>query len=374
MLRLHIASRASEAGQLELPASLDDLKQQTETLCPSAPNHTLHISSVDSPIPGLSWHLQYVRLDSDTVLQKLNQLAEAIDGMNEVGYYHLSKELYTNSRQSLDEVLRTAVHIKPLSMDHYEIIREVTTYQALGKWLVEHDSLEERVPKSLRPYLDYRNIGADYCSTHEGEFLSAGYVGIRMDAAEQILEEQGTLHLTLATAESWYYLTLPASAEKLEKAKRELNVEDFAQAGITAVKFSAPQLNGLVPLDTICVEGANELALCLKEMGQEDGAERKFCAALEAEQPSSFAEALNIAMDRDDYELIPENSEEYGKQVLRRMGADDEIIDTIDGYMDFAQLGTDSLAEAGVRQTEFGLVRRLSMPFPPMPEIGQTMM
>ena len=374
MLRLHIASRTSGAGQLELPASLNDLKQQTETLCPSAPNHTLHVSSVDSPIPSLSRHLQYVRLDSDAAFQKLNQLAEAIDGMSEAGYYHLSKALHTNSQLSLDEVLQAATHIKPSNMDCYEIIPEVTTHQALGRWLVEHDRLEEKVPRSLRPYLDYRSIGVDYCNAHEGEFLSAGYVGIRMDAAEQILEEQGTLHLTLATAESWYYLTLPASAEKLENAKRKLNVKDFAQAGITAVKFSAPQLNGLVPLDTICVEDANELALCLKEMEQEDGEERKFCAALEAEQPSTFAEALNIAIDIDDYELVPENSEEYGKQVLRRIGADDEIIDTIDGYMDFAQLGTDSLVEDGVRRTEFGLVCRLSMPFPPIPEIGQTMM
>ena len=60
--------------------------------------------------------------------------------------------------------------------------------------------------------------------------------------------------------------------------------------------------------------------------------------------------------------------------MLRRIGADDEIIDTIDGYMDFAQLGTDSLAEDGVRRTESGLVRRLSNPFPPEPEIGQTML
>lgn len=98
----------------------------------------------------------------------------------------------------------------------------------------------------------------------------------------------------------------------------------------------------------------------------------KFCAVLEVEQPDTFAEALNIAIDRDDYELVPEDMDEYGKQVLRRIGADDEIIDTIDGYMDFAQLGTDSLAEDGVRQTGFGLVRRLSTPFPPQ-EFGQTM-
>ena len=159
----------------------------------------------------------------------------------------------------------------------------------------------------------------------------------------------------------------------MTQAKRDLDVEDFSQTGITAVKFSAPQLNSLIPLDTISVEDANALALCLKEMEQEDGEEMKFCAVLEVEQPDTFAEALNIAMDRDDYEMVPENSEEYGKQVLRRIGADGEIIDTIDGYMDFAQLGTDSLAEDGVRRTEFGLVRRLSNPFPPEPEMGPVM-
>lgn len=77
-------------------------------------------------------------------------------------------------------------------------------------------------------------------------------------------------------------------------------------------------------------------------------------------------------MDRDNYELVPEKAEEYGKQVIRRAGADDKLIAAIDGYMDFAQLGSDSLAEDSVRRTEFGLVRRMSEPFPPQ-KFGQTM-
>lgn len=100
----------------------------------------------------------------------------------------------------------------------------------------------------------------------------------------------------------------------------------------------------------------------------------KYCAVLEVEQPSTFSEALNIVMDRDDYEIVPEDMDEYGKQVLRRAGADDEIIDTMDGYMDFARLGKDSLEEDGVRRTEFGLVRRLSTPFPEQSEMGQQML
>ena len=375
MLTLNVSSGGRVMGQLELPAPLDEFKQKVDALCAAGqPNITPSVFNADSPVPALNWHLQQIRLDSDATLRKLNQLAEAIDKMNTAGHYHFCKALNTEYKQSLDEVLRTAAHIKPSNMDCYEIIPEVTTHQALGKWLVEHDSLEEKVPESLRPYLDYRSIGVDYCNTHEGEFLRGGYAGIRTGAMEQVLEEQGILHLTLTTAESWYYLTLPASEEKLEDAKRDLDVEDFAQAMIAGIKYTAPHLDRLISADGITVEDANTRALCLHEMEQEDGALKKFCAVLEAEQPDTFTEALNIAMDRDDYEQVPEDMDEYGKQVLRRAGADDEIIDTIDGYMDFSQLGEDSMEEDGVRRTEFGLVRRLSKPFPPDPEIGQTMM
>ena len=375
MLKLNVSSGGRVTGQLNLPMPLDEMKRQLDTIRTQYQvRGALGIHTTDCAIPGISWHLSHTILGSDSTLQKLNQLAEVMDGLNTAGLYHLSKSLDTEFQQSLDDVLRIASHVKPCSMNCYEVIPGVTTEQELGKWLVEHDRLEDKVPETLRPYLDYRSIGIDYRNEHEGEFLSGGYTGIRAGAMEQVQEEQSVLQLTLATADRWYYLRLPASEEEMTQAKRDLDVEDFSQAGITAVKFSAPQLNSLIPLDAVSVEDANALALCLKEMEQEDGEEMKFCAVLEVEQPETFAEALNIAMDRDDYELVPENAEEYGKQVLRRIGADDEIIDTIDGYMDFAQLGSDSLAEDGVRRTEFGLVRRLSNPFPPEPEIGQAML
>ena len=374
MLKLKVSSGGRVTGQLELPMPLDEMKRQLDTIRTQYQvRGALGIHTADCAVPSISWHLSHTILGNDSTLQKLNQLAEVMDGLNTVGLYQLSRSLDPEFQQSLDDVLRIASHIKPCSMDCYEVIPGVATEQELGKWLVEHDRLDDKVPETLRPYLDYRSIGIDYRNEHEGEFLVGGYTGIRTGAMEQVQEEQSVLQLTLATADRWYYLRLPASEEEITQAKRNLDVEDFPQAGITAVKFSAPQLNSLIPLDTVSVEDANALALCLKEMEQEDGEEMKFCAVLEVEQPDTFAEALNIAMDRDDYELVPENSEEYGKQVLRRIGADDEIIDAIDGYMDFAQLGTDSLVEDGVRRTGFGLVRRLSNPFPPEPEMGPVM-
>ena len=374
MLKLNVSSgRILE--QLELPVPLDEFKRKVDEIrAAGLPNAVPSICNAASPVPVLNWHLQGIRLDGDVTLQKLNQLAETIDGLNAAGHYHLSKSLDSELQQSLDNVLRIATHIKPSSMDYYEVIPDMTSHQELGKWLVEHDHLGDKVPEALRPYLNYHSIGIDYCNEHEGEFLTDGYTGIRSGAMEQVMEEQGVLHLTLATADRWYYLTLPTSGEEMTRAKQDLDVEDFSQAGITAVKFSSPYLDGLLPLDTITVEDANTLALCLQEMEQEDGELLKFCAVLEVEQPDTFTEAVSIAMDRDDYERVPEDMDEYGKQVLRRVGADDEVIDTIDGYMDFAQLGRDSMEEDGVRRTEFGLARRLSKPFPPAPEIGQAMM
>ena len=65
----------------------------------------------------------------------------------------------------------------------------------------------------------------------------------------------------------------------------------------------------------------------------------KYCAALEVEEPSTFTEALDLAMDIDDYELVSGSEQEYARKALRRIGADDELLDTIAGYTDFDSLG-----------------------------------
>mgnify|MGYP001029955346 CR=1 FL=1 len=373
MLKLLISSGGRARGQMELPLPLDEFKRRIEEIRKAGqPHSTPAVCSVECSVPDLSWHLEQTKLDSDAVLQKLNQLTEAIDGMSAAGRYHLCKALPADTKQSLEDILRAAAHIKPSGMDCYEIIPAVATHTELGKWLVEHDGLEAKAPESLRTYLNFRSIGIDYCNAHEGEFLADGYVGIRSGSMERVLAEQGILHLTLSTGKGTFPLSLPASDERLEQAKRALDVEDFAQAEITAVKFSSPYLDELLPLDTVTVEEANTLALCLQEMEKEDGEQMKFCSVLEVEQPDTFTEAVRIARERDDYERVPEDMDEYGKQVLRRVGADDEVIDTIDGYMDFERLGMDSMEEDGVRRTEFGLIRRLSSPFPAQ-EAGQTM-
>ena len=124
-----------------------------------------------------------------------------------------------------------------------------------------------------------------------------------------------------------------------------------------------PYMDEHIPTTGVCVEDANELAWAIEGMQCEDGELLKYLSVLSVEQPGTMQEALRCAMNLDDYERIPEDTYEYGQAVLRRIGADDELIDTIDGYMDFEKLGEDTMAEEGVRRTEFGLIRRCSSPF-----------
>ena len=51
-----------------------------------------------------------------------------------------------------------------------------------------------------------------------------------------------------------------------------------------------------------------------------------FGAVLEVEGPSSLYAAGCTAMDLDDYELVDSNEGEYGREALRRAGADDEVL------------------------------------------------
>lgn len=132
-------------------------------------------------------------------------------------------------------------------------------------------------------------------------------------------------------------LRLPASEEQLERTKELFGVDDFSQAAIERVEYAAPYLDRLIPLDRISVEDANELAHCLQEL-QKDGEMMQYCAALAVETPSTFSESLDIALNIDDYKLISDNESEYGRESLRSIGADDELLDTIDGYTDFDQL------------------------------------
>lgn len=329
---------------------------------------TTRLMDIVSPVKKLKNYLCSIDLDSPGGIEKLNGLAQRVDALDEAKAALFTGALDAESVNGLDDVLRIAD-----SLDDYTIISEVTSDRELGGYLVEHGFLQ--CPEELRPYLDYVSIGAEFYSDHGGAYELEGYV-LRRSELPPCLSRVGLpepwrdenrdeiLCLELENGSQQYTLLLPADDEYLDDVCKYLGIEGFAEVRIVEVSCSIPYLSDLLPWDCVSVEDANELALAIEEMCKTDGELLKFCSALEVEQPHTFQAALELAMGLDDYERITEGTYEYGQSVLRRIGADDEVIDTIDGYMDFERFGEAMMAEDGVRQTEFGLIRRLSEPFP----------
>lgn len=359
MIRLKLSNKSANEGViLDLPATPAEVSEafswfERLGVDPSA----VRIAGVNSPVPNLGPYILRANIHEPAEMKKLNELAEAIEQMDDREWDIFAGALDAESINGLDDVLKISKRL-----GNYIILPNVKTDTELGRILV--DTGYKNFPEAVQPYLDYRDIGAEYYAENGGAYGPGGYVR-RKSSLEQGQERRNALiTLHLATEQAECRLVLPAEEEELDQAKEQLGIEHFTEATITRVEFGKPYMDDLIPKDCICVEDANELALGIEEFWQRDGEMLKFLAVLSVEQPETISDALRFAINLDDYERITEGTYEYGQSVLRRIGADDELIDTIDGYMDFEKFGEDSMVEDGVRQTEFGLIRRCSCPFP----------
>ena len=371
MIRLKLSNKSANEGiNLDLPATPAEVGEAFSWFERIGVDlSTVRIAGVNSPVPTLGQCILRADIHDPAQMKMLNELADSIGQMDDREWNIFAGALDAESINGLDDVLKLSKRL-----GDYIILPNVRTDTELGRILV--DTGYKNFPEAVQPYLDYRAIGAEYYAENGGAYGPGGYVR-RKSSLEQAPEHRDaliTLHLlTQRVAETMaepYRLILPATDEELDQAKAQIGVDHFTEATIVKAEFGKPYLAELIPQDCICVEDANELALGIEEMTQRDGELLKFLAVLSVEQPETMTDALRFAMELDDYERITEGTYEYGQSVLRRHGADDELLEAMDGYMDFAKLGEDSMLEDGVRQTEFGLIRRCSSPFP---EETQTM-
>lgn len=371
MIRLKLSNKSANEGvNLDLPATPAEVGEAFSWFERIGVDlSAVRIAGVNSPVPTLGQYILRADIHDPEQMKMLNELADSIGQMDDREWNIFAGALDAESINGLDDVLKLSKRL-----GDYNILPNVRTDTELGRILV--DTGYKNFPEAVQPYLDYRAIGAEYYAENGGAYDPGGYVR-RKSSLEQAPEHRDaliTLHLlTQRVAETMaepYRLILPATDEELDQAKAQIGVDHFTEATIVKAEFGKPYLAELIPQDCICVEDANELALGIEEMTQRDGELLKFLAVLSVEQPETMTDALRFAMELDDYERITEGTYEYGQSVLRRHGADDELLEAMDGYMDFAKLGEDSMVEDGVRQTEFGLIRRCSSPFP---EETQTM-
>ena len=349
---------------LSLPAANDDVKRTLSTLRDGLePNAPVRISGVCGNAYSLHGYIRQANLENGDDLQKLNQLAKLFDGIGVEQQEFFSGALDAESINGLDDVLRVAS-----SLAQYEFIEGVTTDKELGGWLVEHGLAGVDFPEQVRPYLDYAGIGAAYYSDHGGAYTAHGYVKRRETVQTQAVDDKPVFALTLASALGTYRLNLPASDNDLANAR--LTVGSLGGTIISDVQIGY-SWGHLLPLDSITPDDANTLAQYVRSMSETEL--RTFGAAMEAEEPTAFSDAVCIAEDIDTYELVDVTEGEYARNGLRMAGVEDEIFDLLDGFTDFERLGRSMMEEDGVQATSFGSIKRLSAPFPQQPEMGQTM-
>lgn len=214
------------------------------------------------------------------------------------------------------------------------------------------------------------------------------------------------LHLTRGDNREGVYLRLPATPAEVGEAYAMLdNISRYARDTRIA-EASSPVANiGRYIIAMSSDETLYKLNTLAEKIGKMDARQRNILSgALDAKSINGLNDVLKLTEHLNDYvilsnvgsdielgrflvetgykdfpdavrpyldytaigaEYYAENGGAYGpggysQSALRRLGADDELIDTIDGYM----VGEDSMVEDGVRQSEFGLIRRCSTPFP----------
>lgn len=364
MITILMTRGDDEGVYLKLPASSEELNKAFAELDNISGGSTSPIRIIEtlSNVYNLHGYIRNMDIEQPGALDRLGELAQKLQTMSRDDCLKYEGVLDANSVNGIDDVLRLAN-----KLDDYTVLPDVSTGSALGKYLVEHNV--GNFPESVRPYLDYQIIGEEFYTDHGGAYCRSGYAVRKEVLPEQLsepefeAESKWLIQLHLRTKSTATDLTLPATDESMDRAKEKLGIDEFAEAEIVVVDYTLPYLATMIPQDCITVEDANELALAIEDMQQTDGELLKYLSVLETAQPDTFTEAYKLALDLDDYERVTGDKEEYGRMVLERLGADEDILNEIDGFMDYESFGEAWMREDGVVKTEFGLVRRLSGPF-----------
>lgn len=345
---------------LTLPATAAGYRDAISNLQSTGDSGAIRIADVVCPVSNLRQYIANEDVTDPDTREKLNTLAEKIDAMSDQEAKTCVGALDMTSINGLDDVLRVAGSLK-----NYIFIHGVTTEKELGRFLV--DSGYKGFPEFVQPYLDFAAIGIEYHAEHDGAFTSNGYT-LRRSSAEPIITEQErpivfTVYLRTDgmrnLGQDPFKLTLPASDAQLQYAKDSLNIEDFEEAAILQITGLEKLPLNEIPREDMDVWQLNGFAeeLVIADATQD---RNKIRSALEMEKPTTLDEATGIIMHPENYVMVRDTCEEYGRKALLKLTGDREVVDTVDGFIDWGEFGEQMMAEDGIVSTEYGMIRRVS--------------
>lgn len=348
---------------LRLPATSADIGAVYAKLdAISADERKTYILRADTGIGSLDRWLRDRKMDGSGDYTELGELSEKIDRMSDTERKTFDGALTGSASERVTDLLRIAD-----SLDDYIFIHGVTTEKELGRFLV--DSGYKGFPESVKPYLDYNAIGIEYHAEHDGAFTGDGYTLRRSSAEPMITEQERSIVFTVYLrtggmrnlGQDPFKLTLPASDAQLQYAKDSLNIEDFEEAAILQITGLEKLPLNEIPREDMDVWQLNGFAeeLVIADATQD---RNKIRSALEMEKPTTLDEATGIIMHPENYVMVRDTCEEYGRKALLKLTGDQEVVDTVDGFIDWEEFGERMMSEDGIVSTECGMIRRVNKP------------
>ena len=268
------------------------------------------------------------------------------------------------------------------NVNRCEVIANVRTDEALGKFYLENGFLEDLddLPDSVYNLLDYAKVGKQIRESEAGVFTPHGYV-VRTEELEPLPDYEPQreisymIRLTLMNHENEQktaVLDLPATEERMLEVQKELDAPEWFDAQFTGCDAIMPQLNTLLT-DVEDLPRINELAKSLQEL-KADGQLTKFKAVVDATQ----CETLDDVFDR--LEKLPHYCFETkirDRDALVRdelefvLGGKDA--DLIYKHLNCEAYAEDVLKQYGAEITPYGMVNRedFGLLHEPIPEQHQ---
>lgn len=356
------------------PAEKEKTYAKLDRIYGTEKNPKTWIAEVESSIPKLSDFFIGMSMDGIHNTGELNFLAQRVNDFTKYEADLYSEALELEVISGLADMINLTY-----SLEYYKLYPGVSMTDELGKYLVENNIVH--IHESAVKYIDFEKVGYEYETNNKGVYTEGGYVmKVSDNDIRQIYDGQTFPDFApdqeyifkLRVCPSYqpdaqdkqFIMKLPVSATNLGLMLSKYDVYDFDECDVKSCDCHIKRLSNTLNIGGD-IYGLNELANRIKHMLGNQKSIVKFLAVLEEERPKELSDALNIANNLDRYELLSQNIKtpvDYACHVLFESGrytVDNEVRD----FIDLHKFGTYKMEEDGVRQSTFGMLRRMDEPF-----------
>lgn len=368
-------TKTDEGAWINFPASYQTVKNIFSYL---GEDDLLEIDAAETSVDYLHTHLKGKFFDTEKSRSELDFLSQRIEGLTDAEKDVFTAALNIEKPLSIMEIVNLSCNL-----DKFKLWNQVHDAKQLGMAVIER---EQELSKTFALLLDAEQIGKAYQDSHAGWYSESGYV-MRTGETLQVIyngkalpspdyDRMGIFQLRLYTSEyadthsNNYCLSLPASEEKLEFARENLQVKDLSEVSIVSIRSSNTSLENYLPLD-YQIEELNVFSQQLQKLNITDSESEleKLKVALIAEMPNDMKTVMEIMNNLNRYEILPEyikTERDYAEFLIEKEKI--YIDPQLEDYTDLDSFGEYRINHDGVIHTVHGLVVREERPIHPLTE------